>query len=286
MIALLVFLWIMVGLVPSAVAHDEGSAAPPVSGDPIAGKAGIEQRLNAQVPLDLAFRDERGEAVTLKRYFDGKPVLLALVYYNCDRVCPLVLEGLARSLRPLDLAAGRDYRVVAVSIDPSEGPELAGEKKRVIAARQLRPGAESGWHLLTGAPESIDALARATGFRYTTKNTEKDSERFIHAAATIAVTPEGKIARYFYGFDYPPRELRLSMVEASANRIGSALDQLLLLCYAYDPTQGKYTLSILNVLRFSGAATFLALGGFLVFSLRREHKGATPAGHRSRFRRS
>lgn len=270
--AIPVLLWIILGLVSPAVAHDEDSAAAPVSRDPIAGKAGIEQRLNAQVPLDLAFRDEHGEAVTLRRYFDGKPVLLALVYYNCDRVCPLVLEGLARSLRPLDFAAGKDYRVVAVSIDRSEGPQLAAEKKRAIAARQLRPGGENGWHLLTGAQQSIDALARATGFRYTTKETDKASERFIHAAATLVITPEGKIARYFYGFDYPPRDLRLSMVEASAHRIGSTIDQLLLLCYAYDPTQGKYTLSILNVLRVSGAATFLALGGFLVFSLRREHK--------------
>jgi protein SCO1 len=267
---LLVLLWIMVGLVSPALPHDENSAAAPLSGDPIAGKAGIDQRVNAQIPLDLAFRDERGEAVMLNRFFDGKPVLLALVYYNCDRVCPLVLEGLGRSLRPLDFAASKDYRVIAVSIDPNEGPQLASEKKRVLGARHLRPGAENGWHLLTGSQQSIEALARATGFRYTSKDTDNPSERFIHAAATLVITPEGRIARYFYGFDYPPRELRLSMVEASANRIGSTIDQLLLLCYAYDPTRGKYTLSILNVLRISGAATFLALGGFLAFSLRRE----------------
>ena len=260
----------ILGWVSLAHGHDPERSSDATFADPIAAKAGIEQRLNARLPLELTFRNENGEPVTLQRYFDGRPVLLALVYYNCDRVCPLVLEGLARSLRPLDFRAGEEYRVIAVSIDPDEGPRIAAEKKQILTARHSRDGSERGWHLLTGERPSIDSLAKAVGFRYTANENANPSDRFIHAAATVVITPEGRIARYFYGFDYPPRELRLSLVEASANRIGSAIDQLLLLCYAYDPSQGRYTLSILNVLRVSSAATVLALGGFLLVVLRRE----------------
>jgi protein SCO1 len=230
----------------------------------------IEQRLNAQVPLDLIFTDETGHAGALDRYFDGKPVLLALVYYDCPQLCPLVLDGLARSLRPLDLKAGSDYRVIAVSIDPRETPELARTKKHALMERS-RPEVAAGWHFLTGDQLSIESLAQTAGFRYVENEKEKQ-DRYVHAVGTIALTPEGKISRYFYGFDYPPRDLRLALVEASGNRIGSAVDQLLLLCYKYDPTQGKYTLSILNLLRFSATATVLVLGGFLMLMLRRERK--------------
>lgn len=282
--AAILLLALFVHVVP-ARAHDQERASDARAGDPLAAKAGIEQRLNAQLPLDLQFRDEAGQPVTLKRYFDGKPVLLALVYYNCDRVCPLVLEGLARSLRPLDFNAGEDYRVVAVSIDPGEGPELAREKKAVLAAHRPSEDLARGWHLLTGGQPSIEALAQAAGFRYTANQSAPPSERFIHAAATIVATPEGKVARYFYGFDYPPRELRLTLVEASAHRIGTAIDQLVLLCYAYDPSQGRYTLSILNVLRVSGVATVLGLGGFLAFSLRRERSASARAPGPARIRR-
>jgi protein SCO1/2 len=284
MTAIAILLSFLAGWIAPVLAHDQERT--PATGDPIAGKAGIEQRLNAQIPLDLPLRDEQGEPVSLKRYFDGKPVLLALVYYNCDRVCPLVLEGLARSLRPLDFQAGADYRVIAVSIDPTEGAKLASEKKARLTKLHSRPGAERGWHLLTADSQSIDALARATGFRYTARESKNAAERFIHAPATVVITPEGKIARYFYGFDYPPRELRLSLVEASANRIGTPLDQLLLLCYAYDPSQGRYTLSILNVLRVSSAATLLVLGGFLAVALRRERRGRGGADGGPRMQRS
>lgn len=278
-----VFLAWILGCISSAHGHDADRSVADFA-DPIAGKAGIEQRLNVRLPLELTFKNENGEPVTLQRYFDGRPVLLALVYYNCDRVCPLVLEGLARSLRPLDFRAGEDYRVVAVSIDPAEGPEIAAEKKRVLTTRHSRQGAERGWHLLTGERQAIDALANAVGFRYTDNEGANPNNRFIHAAATVVVTPEGRVARYFYGFDYPPRELRLSLVEASAHRIGSAIDQLLLLCYAYDPSRGRYTLSILNVLRASAVATVLALGGFLVLSLRRERASPLRTGRSPRRR--
>jgi protein SCO1/2 len=264
---LLRLLWIL-ALGPSAFAHDEQEAQSSRNPAVVASAVTIEQRLNAQLPLDLIFRDETGREGALGRYFDGKPVLLALVYYDCPQLCPLVLDGLARSLRPLDLQPGGDYRVVAISIDPRETPEIAATKKRALMER-LRPEAASGWHFLTGDQLSIESLATTAGFRYVENKKEK-ADRYVHAIGTIVMTPEGKISRYFYGFDYPPRDVRFALVEASGNRIGSAVDQLLLLCYKYDPAQGKYTLSILNLLRFSATATVLVLGGFLTFMFRRE----------------
>jgi protein SCO1/2 len=258
----------MVALVPPAFAHDEPASPWTQSAAVPASAVTIDQRLNAQVPLDLTFTDETGREVALDRYFDGKPVLLGLVYFDCPQLCPLALDGLARSLRPLDLQAGADYRVIAVSIDPRETPELARTKKRALMHR-LRPEAAAGWHFLTGHQVSIESLAQTAGFRYV-ENQKEQADRYVHAIGTIALTPEGKISRYFYGFDYPPRDLRLALIEASGNRIGSAVDQLLLLCYKYDPAQGKYTLSILNLLRASATATVLVMGGFLMFMLRRE----------------
>jgi protein SCO1/2 len=260
-------LWILTLAVP-VFAHDQ-KESPRLPGTAVpANAATIEQHLNAQVPLDQLFTDETGRKISLARYFDGRPVLLALVYYDCPQLCPLVLDGLARSLRPLDLKPVADYRVVAVSIDPRETPELAAAKKRALMER-APPEAAAGWHFLTGPQRSIETLAQTVGFRYVENDRDK-ADRYVHAVGTIALTPEGKISRYFYGFDYPPRDLRFALVEASGNRIGSAVDQLLLLCYKYDPAQGRYTLSILNMLRFSATATVVILGGFLVVMLRRE----------------
>jgi protein SCO1/2 len=260
-------IWMLALAIP-AFGHD-AKESPRLPGAAVPASAvTIEQHLNAQVPLDLIFKDETGREVSLDRYFDGRPVLLALVYYDCPQLCPLVLDGLARSLRPLDLKAGGDYRVIAVSIDPRETPELARTKKRALMER-LPPEAAAGWHFLTGDQRSIETLAETAGFRYVENDQEKE-DRYVHAIGTVALTPEGKISRYFYGFDYPPRDLRFALIEASGNRIGSAVDQLLLLCYKYDPTQGKYTVSVLNVLRFSATVTVLALAGFLILMLRRE----------------
>jgi protein SCO1 len=275
-VRLLYLFFSMLAVAIPAFAHDE-KRSPGVPGTAVPANAvTIEQHLNAQVPLDLIFTDETGREVSLDRYFDGTPVLLALVYYDCPQLCPLVLDGLARSLRPLDLKPGDDYRVVAVSIDPGETSQLAASKKRALMARAL-PGAAAGWHFLTGDQRSIETLAQTAGFRYVENDQDKE-DRYVHAVGTIALTPEGKISRYLYGFDYPPRDLRFALVEASGNRIGSAVDQLLLLCYKYDPALGKYTLSILNVLRFSATATVFVLGGFLVFMLRRErsNRGVWP----------
>jgi protein SCO1/2 len=259
----------------SLIAHDATTAQ----------QAELEQKLDAQIPLDLVFRDETGGSVALQAYFDGRPVLLALVYYECPQLCPLVLDGLVRSLRPLSLRAGSEYRVVAVSIDPRETPALARAKKRAVIGQYARPDA-AGWHLLTGEQDSIQKLAQAVGFRYSAKASPVDKARFIHAAGVMVVTPRGRISRYFYGFDYAPRDLRLALIEASENRIGSPIDHLLLLCYEYDPSTAKYTLSILKALRISGTATVLALGGFLGFMFLRERRGrGAAAGHQGSRRR-
>lgn len=232
----------------------------------------IEERLHGQLPLDLIFRDESGEPVELRRYFSGKPVLLAFVYYDCPQLCPLVLEGLGRSLRVLRLA-GEDYQVLAVSIDPTETPELAARKKATSKA-------PPSWHFLTGQSDGIAALTAAAGFRYQ-RTLVGGKEEFLHPANTIVLTPEGKISRYFSSIDFPPKDLRFALIEASGNRIGSPLDHLLLLCYQYDPAQGRYTLAILNILRLAAIATIASVAGFITLMLLRERAGGKSARHRS-----
>jgi protein SCO1 len=225
----------------------------------------IDERLGHQLPLDLAFRDENGASVQLRRYFDGKPVLLAFVYFDCPQLCPLVLEGLGRSLRVLRLT-GDAYRVLAVSIDPSETPALAAQKKIAMKA----PG---DWHFLTGSANALAALTDAAGFRYRANPTAGKTE-FIHPANTLIMTPAGKISRYFSTIDFPPKDLRLALIEASGNRIGSPLDRLLMLCYRYDPAQGRYTLVILNVLRLAAIATIAAIALTIGMFLLRERQRA------------
>lgn len=255
-------LFVVLWLQAAAMAHDEKQ-------DFTRGVS-FEQRLGAQIPLDLVFTDEHSRIVGLGDFFDRKPVVLALVYYECPQICTLVLDGVARGLRPLNLVAGEHYRVVAVSIDPRETPEQAQRKKKSAMALSA-PESAAGWHLLTGEVGPIAQLAEAAGFHYR-ENERSETDRYIHPAGILVVTPEGKVSRYFYGFDYPPRDLRLALVEASGNRIGSPIDQLMLLCYRYDPSQGKYTFAILNMLRVSGVMTILALGTFLAVQFRREHR--------------
>lgn len=228
---------------------------------------GIDQKLNGEVPLDLTFVDETGQSVQLRKFFDGKPVVLALVYYECPMLCTQVLNGLVRSLKEIKLDAGRDFNVVAVSINPRESAELAATKKRVYAGIYARPGGEQGWHFLTGPEAASKALAASVGFRYAY---DPVTGQYAHASGIMVLTPEGRISRYFYGIEYLSRDLRLGLVEASANKIGSPVDQLLLFCYHYDPTTGKYGLVILNVIRAAGIATVLAIAGFMVVMFRRE----------------
>ena len=235
---------------------------------------GLDQKLGAQVPLDLVFRDEQGDPVSLERYFGGRPVILALVYYECPMLCSLQLSGLVRSLRALTLNPAEDFEVVTISFDPGETPAVAAQRKAAYLERYARAGAENGWHFLTGAEESIQALTRAVGFRYAY---DPKTDEYSHAASIAVLTPEGRISRYFYGIEYPPRDLRLGLVEASGNRIGSFVDQVLLFCFHYDPLEGKYNFAIMNGLMVGGLATVFILGGFVISALRRDRRNKVKA---------
>ncbi|MCL5742511.1 MAG: SCO family protein [Acidobacteria bacterium] len=228
---------------------------------------GIDQKLNSQAPLNLPFRDETGRSVRLGDYFGQRPVILSLVYYECPMLCTLVLNGLVQTMRELPFTAAKQFEVVTVSFNPHETPELAAAKKRTYLQDYTRPGAERGWHFLTGDEPSIAALTTAVGFRY---KYDPATRQYGHATAIIVLTPEGRVSRYFYGIEYPEKDVRLALVEASHNRIGTPVDQLLLLCFHYDPATGKYGLAILNATRALGAATVLGLVFLMTILLRRE----------------
>lgn len=227
----------------------------------------FEQKLNQQLPLDLTFRNEAGQTVQLADYFDQKPVILVFAYYECPMLCTLVLNGLVTSLNGLTFDVGNQFEIVTVSIDPTETPELAAAKKAVYLEQYRRPGAAAGWHFLTGEQAAIDRLTQATGFHY---NYDAAKDEYAHPTGIMVVTPQGKIARYFYGIDFPARDLRLGLVEAAANKIGSPVDQLLLLCYHYDPVVGQYTVTIMNIIRLAGLTTIGVIGAFVAVLLRRE----------------
>ncbi len=235
----------------------------------------LDQRLNEQVPLDLTFRDETGKTVQLREYFGEKPVILALVYYDCPMLCTLVLNGLLRSLRTLSFTAGNEFNVVIVSFNPKDTPALAAAKRETYLQSYARPRAETGWHFLTGEEEAIRQLTGAVGFRYIY---DSQSGQYAHASGIMLLTPPGKIARYFYGIEYAPRDLRLGLVEASANTIGSPVDQVLLLCYHYDPQTGKYGFIVMGALRLAGVATVLSVGIFMVIMFRRDRRQKVTSG--------
>jgi protein SCO1/2 len=229
---------------------------------------GLDQKLNSSVPLDLIFRDESNRPVALRTYFVDKPVVLALVYYKCPGLCGLTLSEMVHSLQQVDLKPAKDYNVVIVSIDPAEKPPVATAKKATYSKSFTSPFFDAGWHFLTGDQDAISKLASAVGFRYRWDN---PTHQFVHAAGIMVATPEGKLARYFYGIQYTPTDLRLSLVEASANKIGSPVDELLLFCCPYDPLTGKYTVAIFRVLKLAGGVTLLCLA-ILVFFLVRATK--------------
>jgi protein SCO1 len=231
-------------------------------------KVGIDQRLNEQVPLDLQFKDEQGRPVRLGDYFHpGRPVILSLVYYNCPMLCGEVLNGMSTAFKVLKFMPGKEYEVVTLSIDPREKPELAAAKKRTYMEHLDRPGAEAGWHFLTGERPQIDALADAIGWHY---QYDPKIDQFAHAAGIVLATPKGRIAQYYYGVEFSARDMRLGIIEAADNRIGSLADQVLLYCYHYDPRVGRYGAVITNIVRLAGAATVLILGSFLIMLFRRE----------------
>lgn len=235
----------------------------------------FEQKLNRQVPLDLKFRDEAGTGVELGQYFGRKPVILNFVYYKCRDLCPLLLDGLTRTLRALSFEIGNQFEVVTISFDASDNAALAAAKKRDFVQRYGRPGAASGWHFLTGDEGAIEKLTRAVGFRY---QYDPQTGEFGHATGIVLLTPEGKNSRYYYGIEFSPRDVRLGLIEAAANKIGSPIDQLLLFCYHYDPVTGKYGLLITNVIKLAGGVTVLLLGGFIFAMLRRERSHASAGG--------
>lgn len=231
-------------------------------------EVGIDQKLNQTIPLDLTFRDEDGKTVALGQFFGQKPVILTLVYYNCPMLCTQVLNGVESSLKELSTDIGNQYDVVTISIDPTESHVLAKTKKEMYVGMYGRPGAAEGWHFLTGDEPQIKQLANAVGFRYAY---DPDSKQFAHASAIMLLTPEGKISRYFYGIQYPTRDLRLGLVEASEGKIGTPVDQVLLFCYHYDPATGKYGLLISHVIQIGGALTILILGVGMLILFRGEH---------------
>ena len=228
---------------------------------------GIEQHLNQQVPLDLTFRNEAGEPVTLRSLMRGKPVILSLAYYQCPMLCTLVLNGLVGAMRALPFDAGNEFDVITVSFDPKDTPELAAKKKATYLGEYRRQGAEQGWHFLTGDEASIKALTDAVGFRY---NYLPEKGQFAHAAGIMVLTPSGVLSRYFYGVEFAPRDVKFGLMEAANGKIGSPVDQLMLFCFQYDPATGRYTTVVLNAIRVGGVLTLVALGLFMARSWRRD----------------
>ncbi|MCL5670140.1 MAG: SCO family protein [Acidobacteria bacterium] len=239
---------------------------------PALRNVGIDQELNHQIPLDLVFRDETGKTVRLGDYFGKKPVILSLVYFNCPQLCPMVESGLVMSLRDLKFDVGNQFNVLTVSFDPQDTPFEAYSKRAVYLSMYNRKGASAGWHFLTGGQASITALTKAVGFRY---NYDPKTKQYYHATAIVVLTPQGRVAQYFYGIRYPAGQLRLALVQASNGKIGSPVDALLLFCCRYDPATGKYSLIISRVLFIAALLTVILLGGFL-FILFRSGRRAQP----------
>ena len=233
---------------------------------------GIDQRLEAQVPLDTVFRDETGASVPLRKYFDGKAVILVPVYYTCPMLCTQILKGLVIGLRPLSLLAGKDFNVVAISFDPTNTPQDAAAKRDMYARRYWgRNKGKEGFHFLTGSDESIHAVMNVIGFHY---RWDPKIKMFAHASGIMILTPEGRISRYFYGVDYEPKDLKLGLIESSHNRIGSPVDQILLFCYHYDPSTGKYTTTVLGILRWAAILTLIVMASVFFVLWRRDIRGS------------
>ncbi|MDD5543168.1 MAG: SCO family protein [Acidobacteriia bacterium] len=230
---------------------------------------GIDQRLNEAVPLDLKFRDESGKEVQLGDYFGNKPVLLSLVYYDCPMLCTEVLNGMLHTMRNLTFTIGKEFEVVTVSFDPKDTPAMAEARKKMYAGLYGRPGAEAGWHFLTGSQDSINRLTQSVGFRYAY---DPQTGQFNHATAIMVLTPQGRISKYFYGITYLPRDVRLGLVDASNHRIGTPVDAILLFCCQYDPLTGKYGLVISRVIDLACGATVLGLGMFMMIMFRKERQ--------------
>ena len=246
----------------------QGSATP----DGLFKRVGFDQHIGATLPLDAMFHDAEGHRARLGRYFGTRPVLLVPGYYDCPNLCGMVWRGLLESIRKLGLDVGRDFDIVAVSIDPRETPQLALQKQAAYREAYGRAGSANGWHFLTGTGTAIRQLAEAAGFRYVY---DPEIDQYAHAAGLVITTPEGTISRYLFGVRFDPTDLRLALVESSRGRMGSPVDQLLLLCYHYDPANGQYGLLIMNLIRGAGLLTLATLLGFVAWSRRREVRRTT-----------
>ena len=250
---------------PAGIAPKPGDAATSRPG--LLSRIAVDQRLNTQIPLDLPFVDENGRDVKLGDYFGKRPVILALVYYECPMLCTQVLNGLVTALGVMNFEPNREFDVVAVSFNPREGPGLASQKKAAYVERYGRPHTAPGWHFLTGTQSSITRLTEAVGFQY---EYDPEIKQFAHGAAVEVLTPRGVLSKYFYGIEYSARDIRLGLIEAAEERIGSAIDDVLLFCYHYDPSTGKYGASVLRMVRAGAIATVVVFLSFLTVSLRRE----------------
>jgi len=235
---------------------------------------GFKQRLDDTLPLDATFTDDNGRAVTLGQLFGSRPVILAFVYYQCPMLCTQVMNGLASALKVMPFTAGTDYDVVLVSFDPRDRPAIATEKKRAHLAYWSAERDGAAWHLLTGDEASIRRVTSAAGFTY---QWDERTEQFAHVSGILVVTPDGRLSRYFYGVEYSPKELRLALVESGQGRIGSAIDELLLYCFHYDPESGRYGLVVMNLVRLGGVLTVLFMGGFILLMRRRESRPPAPS---------
>jgi protein SCO1/2 len=222
---------------------------------------GIQQKLGSQLPLNAMFRDESGRVVPLSTYFGQKPVLLALVYYECPMLCTQILNGMEMSLKAVPFTPGKDFEVVAISFNPKDTPQLAAAKKTNYVRRYGHPETADGWHFLTGDEASIKAVTEAAGFHY---KWDAANQQFAHASAIYIATPDGRMSRYYYGVEYAPKDIWLGLVDASSGQIGSVVDQVLLFCYHYDPYTAKYTAVAMNIVRLGGAA-FVLIGGLFLF---------------------
>lgn len=234
-------------------------------------EVGFDQHLGEKLPLDAVFTDETGREVKLGDYFGDKPVVLAFVYYDCPMLCPLVMNGIAKTLGVLKFDAGEEFDVVAVSIDPRETSEMAREMKQSTVKRYGREHTAAGWHFLTGTAESVKRVTEAAGFRFAYV---EENDEFAHASGMIVATPDGTLAQYFYGLDFAPKHVRLALVEASAGEIGSVVDQILLYCFRYDPKLGKYTAVVTRILRLAAVVFLAVLGLFIWIMLRRDRIAA------------
>jgi protein SCO1/2 len=231
---------------------------------------GFDQNIDQHVPLDTTFRDEAGKTVRLGDYFGKRPVVMVFAYYDCPMLCTQVINGLSSALGVLSLNPGEDFEIVTVSFNPHDTPATATAKKAIYLERYKRPGASDGWHFLTGDQPEIDRLTSAAGFRYAW---DADTRQYAHPSGVIVLTPDGRLARYLFGIEYGPRDLRLGIVEASEGQVGTPVDALLLYCYHYDPMTGRYGLIIMRAMRLAGGATVLAIGAFILIMLRRERAG-------------